>query len=59
MYVRLSGGLGGLGFVLFLPDDGLVEGFGVGSPNKSLSLVLSAWISPAAAAEGIMAKLEV
>ena len=45
--------------MLFLPDDGLVEGFGVGSPNKSLSLVLSAWISPAAAVEGMMAKLEV
>jgi hypothetical protein len=37
----------------------LVEGFKGGSPNKSLSLVLSAWISPAAAVEGMMAKLEV
>jgi hypothetical protein len=47
------------GLVLFRRDDGCVEGFKSGSPNKSLSLVLSAWISPAAAVEGMMAKLEV
>jgi hypothetical protein len=37
---------------------GLVEGFGSGSPIKSLSLLLSAWIF-LPAVEGMMAKLEV
>ena len=59
LYVRLSVGLGCLIVVLSRPDGGLVEGFKGGSPNKSLSLVSSAWISPAAAVEGMMAKLEV
>lgn len=36
----------------------MVEGFRSGSPIKSLSLLLLAWISPAAV-EGIMAKFEV
>jgi hypothetical protein len=44
--------------VLFLPDDGLIEGLGRGSPNQSLSLVLLAWISPAVI-EGMVAELEV
>jgi hypothetical protein len=43
-------------FVLFRPDDGLVEGFRSGSPIKSLSLLLLAWISPAAVGV-VMAKL--
>jgi hypothetical protein len=47
-----------LGLVLFWPDGGLVEGFGNGSLIKSLSLLLSAWIS-FPAVEGIIAKLEV
>ena len=59
LYVRLSAGLGCLIVVLSRPAGGLVEGFKSGSPNKSLSLVSSAWISPAAAVEGMMAKLEV
>jgi hypothetical protein len=58
MYVRLIVGLGCLGFVLFLPDDGLVEGFVGGPLNESLSLLVSGWISPAAV-DGLMAKLEV
>jgi hypothetical protein len=56
--VRLSGGLADLDFLLSRGDEGLVEGFGSGSPIKSLSLLLLAWISPAAVAVEV-AKLEV
>jgi hypothetical protein len=55
---RFSGGLGCFGLLLFWSDCGLVEGFGSGSPIKSLSLLLSAWIS-LPAVEGMVAKLEV
>jgi hypothetical protein len=48
-----------LGCVQFWLDDGLVAGFGSGSPIKSLSLVLSAWICPAAAVLRTVTKLEV
>jgi hypothetical protein len=44
--------------VLFLPDDGLVEGFGGGPLNRSLPLLLSAWIS-LPAVEGMVAKMKV
>lgn len=47
-----------MGCVQFWLDDGLVAGFGSGSPIKSLSLLLLAWISPAAV-EGMMAKVGV
>jgi len=50
--------VGCLVFVLSRSNEGLVEGPGGGPPNKSLSLVLSAWI-PLWAVEGIMTKLEV
>lgn len=56
--MRLSGGLADLDFLLSRGDEGLVEGFGSGSPIKSLSLLLLAWISPAAVAVEV-AKLEV
>ena len=45
--------------VLSRPDGGLVEGFKGWSPNKSMSLVSSAWKFPAAAVEGMMAKVGV
>ena len=47
-----------MGLVLFWPDDGWVDGFRGGASIKSLSLLLSAWIS-LPAVEGMMAKLEV
>lgn len=46
------------GFLLFLPDGGLVDGFGGRASIGSLSLPLSAWIFMPAV-EGMMAKLEV
>ena len=58
MCVRLGVGLGCLGLLFFLSEEGLVEGFGGGSPNKALFLVLSAWIS-LPVVEGMMVKLEV
>ena len=45
-------------FVLFQPHDGLVDGFLGCAPNKSLSLLVSAWIS-LPGVEGKMEKLEV
>ena len=57
--MRLSGGLADLDFLLSRGDEGLVAGFGSGSPIKSLSLLLLAWMSQPAAVEGMMAKVEV
>ena len=46
-----------MGFVLFLQEEGLRDGFGRGASAKSLSGLLLAWISPAAVAV-VMAKVE-